>query len=485
LHAHGRAPGQHFCPASPPRRRAADDEDWAPSPSAAQPLQHRLPHRGTRLHPPHDANDDDEEEAEEDIPLAQRRLALSARPPAAAAAAAAAGPRRWAPDLPQEVLQVVLTHACAHGAVPAAAVASCVSRSWRRAVAANPALWAAVDLSAARRPTDAAVAAHGAPRWAALRRLSLSGCTKLSDATLHAVAGACPLLQCLDLRGCSTFTPNGLSAALRIMLTRPLAPNSAPLRDIDLSLTEFKPKSSGLDSVVRALLHDQAAGPGGPCLERLILEGCPTLSHQGLRAACDAAAATASRSLGSLRELSLAGSGGLHPVFFINIERLQFASPLLQSLDLRGLCVINGWSFNAAPSALPGGAVASFAALRVLRVGDTPYAMSDSILQPKSNVTTACLARLLAGATGLEELDLSRCRVTAEGVVAALRASPALRSLTLSRAAAATDELLCRRARAARRRRAPPPSPASASAARANPSRAAPLPLSAASAVSP
>lgn len=152
-----------------------------------------------------------------------------------------------------------------------------------------------------------------------------------------------------------------------------------------------------MDLVVRAVLSAASSAPGPPSLEALRVEGCPTLTHQALRAAADASVEARRPLLAALKTLSLARSAGgrmpfvvgaagrkrfgkssfavllsrgvapswplflltLSPamppslchappgargVFVVPLARLQYAAPNLEVLDLTGLCSIFGWS---------------------------------------------------------------------------------------------------------------------------------------------
>lgn len=358
--------------------RSSEDEDYVPSPrtTATTGGGKRQRCRPSQRQP-HD----------EDVPLAKLRRALRRVKHAAdaglPAAQAGAGAAPAAVHLPQDVLSKVLQAACAcsGGGVPTAATAACVSRAWRDAVRATPDLWSRVDLAYGWcRPSDAAIAA-ALPRWAQLRSLSLSGCATLSDVALAAIAARCPLLQRLDISHASCFTGPGLSAALPAMLLRAPGPGSSPLRALDLSFLQLTPRTSALDAVLREVLAAQAQNPGGPALEvrarrrwgrpgsppspgrepgdggsppsapprcrtaasaalcfhapgcplplppaaaqELVVEGCPLITHQALRAATEAAAAAGRPLLGALRVLDLSQSAGARTTMQDLCARLQ------------------------------------------------------------------------------------------------------------------------------------------------------------------
>lgn len=69
-----------------------------------------------------------------------------------------------------------------------------------------------------------------------------------------------------------------------------------------------------------------------------MVEGCPLLTHQPLRAAVEASAEQKRPLLGALRVLDMTQSAGARSDFALNIERLQYAAPRLQQLRLNGLC---------------------------------------------------------------------------------------------------------------------------------------------------
>ncbi|EFN51581.1 hypothetical protein CHLNCDRAFT_55036 [Chlorella variabilis] len=396
--------------------------------------------------------------ADEDVPLAQRRRQLHAQQrrlsgagspgsPAGAAAAGAAGaaaaaaaPTVPAVHLPEEVLCAILRLACAPeagGAIPTAAAATCVSRSWRAAALACPDIWRHVDLSWRRcRPSDAAIS-RAAPRWAHLTSLSLAGRAAL-------VADSCPLLASLSLAHCTQFSDRGLCAALSTMLLRPAAPDgsSAPLRRLDLSFIQVSPKVSGLDLVVREVLAQQARNPGGPVLEELVVEGCPLLTHQGLRAATEASAEAGRPLLAALRHLNLSQSAGARSDFAINLERLQYSCPSLQRLCLNGLCGAYAWSFNATPSQLPPGAPPpGFPLLRVCQVAAKSNPDMAGLGTGATNVNDACLTRLLAHSPLLEELDVGGCeRLSPDCLATAIHPAAPLRHALLARSGACCDE---------------------------------------------
>ena len=408
---------QLLTPTTPPCP-AAEDEDYAPAPKRRAPA---APASG----------------ADEDVPLAARRSSLL--PAQQAAPSSEHGPPCC--DLPLEVLQNILAQACAAGgAVPVAAAAACVSRAWRAAVQATPELWAVVDLSWGWcRPSNAVLAANAAPRWAMMRSLSLAGCGAVGDAGLAAVAAGCPVLQALDLSHCTGFTADGLSPSLDQMVLRPTAPGSAPLRDVDLSCTQFSANAS-LDKVLMRLLAQQAVSPGGPVLRRLVADGCPFLTDRPLRSACQMSAARRRPLLSALRVLHLRGASAMRGEFLLNVDQLQFAAPGLEELDLSALGGASGWTANAGPPA----AHPRFPNLRVLRLA-AHYVpgLGAAASVGYTRVSNLWVQRLLgSGGGALEELDLGALpSVTPAAVRGMIRGCGGLTRLCLSRSGAAADAL--------------------------------------------
>ncbi|KAL4431484.1 hypothetical protein ABPG75_006740 [Micractinium tetrahymenae] len=421
---------------------SSEDEDYRPSGGAGSRRRRRIA---------------DEEHGDEDVPLAQRRCQLQhqqqrqQRQGAAAAggasAAVADAPAGLPIDLPEEVLCQILRLACAPaagGAIPTAAAAACVSRAWRAAVEACPDLWQHCNLSWRRcRPTDVALA-RTAPRWDHLRWLSLSGVAGVADAGLQTIAGCCPRLSSLALAHCTQFTDRGLIAALTTMLLRPAAPDgsTAPLRCLNLSFTQISPKVSGLDQVVREVLAAQARNPSGPVLEELEVEGCPVLSHHGLRAVTEASVEAGRPLLSALRVLNLTQSAGARSDFVLNIERLQYSCPALQQLCLNGLCGAAGWTWNASPSSLPQGAPPpGFPALTHCQVAAKSNPDMAGLGTGATNVNDACLTRLLAHSPLLEQLDVSGCeRLSPNCLATAIHPAAPLREVLLARSGACCDE---------------------------------------------
>ncbi|GAB4816384.1 hypothetical protein N2152v2_003430 [Parachlorella kessleri] len=120
------------------------------------------------------------------------------------------------------------------------------------------------------------------------------------------------------------------------------------------SSSVVSPKMSGTDHLFRQVLMLQSQNQDGPVLEELQMEGCPLLTHQGLRAACDSSVEQCRPLLGALRMLRLTQSAGARSGFFVNIERLQYACPSLEEFGINGLCGRMGWDFNPQPpAALP------------------------------------------------------------------------------------------------------------------------------------
>ena len=62
--------------------------------------------------------------------------------------------------------------------------------------------------------------------------------------------------------------------------------------------------------MVREVLLQQARSPGGPALQELVIEGCPLLTHNALRAATEASVEAGRPLLAALRVLNLAQSAG-------------------------------------------------------------------------------------------------------------------------------------------------------------------------------
>ncbi|KAL4419549.1 hypothetical protein ABPG77_006880 [Micractinium sp. CCAP 211/92] len=419
---------------------SSDDEDYRPRGGGRQ-----------RRRP---AGDDG---SGEDVPLAQRRRQLQRQQlgvqgqgaaavggSPAARTAVAAGP---AIDLPEEVLCKILRLACAPeagGAIPTAAAAACVNRSWRAAAEACPDIWQHCNLSWRRcRPSDAALA-RAAPRWTHLCWLSLSGVAGVSDVGLQTIASCCPRLTSLALAHCTQFTDRGLIAALTPMLLRPAAPDgsTAPLRRLNLSFTQISPKVSGLDQVVREVLAVQARNPGGPVLEELEVEGCPLLSHHGLRAVTEASVEAGRPLLAALRVLNLTQSAGARSDFVLNIERLQYSCPALQRLCLNGLCGASGWSWNASPGSLPQGQPPpAFPALTHCQVAAKSNPDMAGLGTGATLVNDACLTRLLAHSPLLEQLDVSGCaRLSPDCLATAIHPAAPLREALLARSGACCDE---------------------------------------------
>ncbi|PRW20378.1 F-box LRR-repeat 6-like [Chlorella sorokiniana] len=321
----------------------------------------------------------------------------------------------------------------------------CVSRAWRAAVQACPDIWAHIDLARGRRcrPSDAALA-RAAPRWHRLRSLSLAGVAGVGDAGLQTIAEHCPCLEALSLAHCTQFSDGGLTAQLSRMLLRPAAPDgsSAPLRRLDLSFTQISPKVSGLDHVVREVLFTQARNPGGPVLEELIVEGCPLLTHHGLRAIAEASVEAGRPLLAALRVLNLSQSAGARSDFVLFIERLQYSAPALQQLCLNGLCGAWGWSWNATPSSLPEGAAPpAFPALRVCQVAAKSNPDLAGMGTGATTVNDTCLTRLLSQSPLLEELDVSGCeRLSPNCLALAVHPAAPLKHALLARSGACCDE---------------------------------------------
>ncbi|KAI3424296.1 hypothetical protein D9Q98_009851 [Chlorella vulgaris] len=431
---------------------SSDDEDYAPA-------GYRSPAGASRpasaaAYPPSPV-------ADEDVPLAQRRRQLHAQQqqqqqqqpkPAAAAGSGSGGtPPARTPGLPDEVLCLILRKACDPangGAIPTAAAATCVCRAWRAAALSSPNLWQHVDLTWPRcRPTDAALA-RITPRWSGLCSLKLApgaaGTGGMSGASLQLVAARCPVLTSLSLAHCSQFGEAALCAALTEMLLRPAAADrsSAPLTHLDLSFSEIAPKVSGLDTVVRTVLAQQARNGSGPVLQELLVEGCPVLSHRGLRAVTEASVEQGTPLLAALQVLDLSQSASAKPGFVINLERLQYSAPGLRQLRLNSLCGAYGWSTNPTPSRLPRDAPPpGFCHLRVCQVAAKPRQSMSGLGTIGSYVTDACLIRLLAHASQLEELDVSCCdRLSPDSLATSIHPEAPLKHALLARSGWCCDE---------------------------------------------
>jgi hypothetical protein len=129
-------------------------------------------------------------------PTLPRLLALLSPPVAAPAAA------QYAPELPADVLRVVLTPLA--NDVASLCAAACVARAWR-AAACDPRLWRRLRFppKAARQLTDAALAALVRRVGGELERVNLEGCVRVTArGAAEALAGK--KLQALAVRGLRT-----------------------------------------------------------------------------------------------------------------------------------------------------------------------------------------------------------------------------------------------------------------------------------------
>lgn len=193
-----------------------------------------------------------------DVPLAVRRWALlqrrasnnqSGRTPVLQQAPAVSGSLQtqsydWS-RLPAELLSHVFERVCSKGAIPGAAALPCVCRHWRD-VAHGPAhslLWQVVDLSLPGcKPDDGAIQRLVfAGRWNGLRSLTLTGCSRVGDASLLLVGQTCRQLTELDLSGCQHLRQAPLEAAVRCMTA---------LKVLNMSNTVTKPAWGGFDKVI-------------------------------------------------------------------------------------------------------------------------------------------------------------------------------------------------------------------------------------------
>ncbi|KAL4515458.1 hypothetical protein Ndes2437B_g06897 [Nannochloris sp. 'desiccata'] len=365
----------------PPKRKrghsleyhSSEDEDYLPPGSPFQPSSSKSKPTVIR-----------QQYQDEDISLAQRRHSLQqqqqTKPQKKHASLTALDETTGLPcrsplnikfEVPEEVLHTILYYWCSDkGAIPGAAIALCINKAWRSAVLSHPELWYYVDLSFGWcRPTNTILQTYSL-KWIAMEVLSLEGCSTITEVALLSIAENCPKLRSLNLSYCTGFREQGLADALCSMLSRPLDENSFPLQDLDLSFIQISPKGSGLDTVLRRVLLEQANNPTeGPVLETLLIAGCPMLSHRPLKAVCDASIV---------------------------------AAPNLQSLHLCHVARALGWLPSVSTSGLPEGVSAGNAMwnkLKTLRITGNP-----SLSQISSDIEY--LAQMLRNSPSLEEIAL-------------------------------------------------------------------------------
>lgn len=384
---------------------SAEDEDYLP-PGSPPPAKGTA--RLTRSTRPTTYN-----ASEEDIPLSYRRKELTEQRKPSHATSPSSNPSdvisrsnrksdHSRVDLPVEVLHNILLQACKNGAIPTAPNAACVSKAWRAAVKSCPSLWTNVDLSYGWcRPTNA-ILTEQCQVWTEMRSLNLSACGTISENGLRSIADACPRLERLNLSHCTGMREPGLADVLCTMLLRPASDNASPLRDLDLSFIQITPKGSGLDAVLRRVLLEQANNPNGPVLQRLIVEGCPMLSHRPLKTVYDASLKAGRPLLGALHTLSLAGSAGACGRFQLNLPRLQLATPNMRSVDFSNVSRALGWELTLSVSGLPEGAAekAGWPHLRICHITRPcqSWAMFDMSI----------LEQMISKSGGLEDLSFSK-----------------------------------------------------------------------------
>ena len=237
--------------------------------------------------------------------------------------------------LPVDVVREILARVVREGggAVPHAARLTCVSRTFRRAVEEAPEMfWIDVDLSHGFcAPTDArmrACAKKGV--FASVRRLNLSGCGKLTDATLRTLAESCESLEELTLSG-GAFTRDGLFA-----FADDLAGKCA-LRSIVVDVTSPKMTPADALAVLMRFIERNAA-----TLERIQCGREAPYAAPERRAFSNASNRLFDlvKTCGELRSLDLTNCG--QDVRFPLFE-LQRGCPLLQELKLNGLGGESGW----------------------------------------------------------------------------------------------------------------------------------------------
>jgi len=306
--------------------------------------------------------------------------------------------------VPEEVLHNILFHYCKNdGAIPGAAIALCINKAWRSAVLSYPELWKYVDLSFGWcRPTNTILESYSL-KWIAVEKLNLEGCSTISETALISIAENCPKLSNLNLAYCTGFREQGLADALCSMLSRPLNENSSPLQNLDLSFIQVSPKGSGLDTVLRRILLEQANNPTeGPVLKSLLIGGCPMLSHRPLKAVCDASIVAGKPLLAALKLLDLDGSAGSCSGFTLNIVRLQFAAPNLRFISLCHVARAPGWQPSLSPFGLPRGISAQnsmWSELNILRI-------SKNVSRFQASLNIEYLAQMLRNSPCVEEIAL-------------------------------------------------------------------------------
>ena len=300
-------------------------------------------------------------------------------------------------SLPVEVVQEILVRRVrdAGGAVPTACALTCVSRTFRAAIESAPELFFEnVDLSYGFcAPTDARMRAYAKRGvFKRTRRLNLSGCVKLTDATLRTLAETCESLEDVTLSG-GSFTKDGMFAfidavrGLKGIHVDMSAPKMTPTDALG-ALQRFVERNA--ETLEKISCGREA--PYAPAERRAFTKASNRLFD-------------AIRKCTGLRVLNLTNCG--EDVRFPLFE-LQRACPHLSELRLNHMGGEPGW--RVVGRANDDFEDTCWRHLRVLEVAVSMETTSVGHRYGHSNVDDAVLVSLLYGSIEtIEELDITGC----------------------------------------------------------------------------
>eukprot|EP00873_Tetraselmis_striata_P007890 jgi/Tetstr1/428154/TSEL_018205.t1 len=301
--------------------------------------------------------------------------------------------------------------------------------------------------------------------WPNLKSVDLSGCVKLSDASLAAaIAGPGQRLQSLRLSGCERLTDNGL-ADLVAVLTGKVVPRSMSVDSLacprktcrTTSSDDYDPivysdddDSSDDDCFDDNGLSTTSTSSSSPSLTSLHLCSCKLITDAGLRSLAPLACSLQHLNAGNLRRLTHVGVAALASLSRLDTlslsrceklgddaaDELLAMAPSLTSLDFSS-CELLTDAAAVTLAELPHLVILNLG--RCQRLTDIGLVMLSQAPSLRTLAVSGCRAvsdrgvASLAGLISLRSLDLSYCdRVTDSGI-AKLAPLQQLTELNLSR----------------------------------------------------
>ncbi|KAL2609041.1 hypothetical protein R1flu_027614 [Riccia fluitans] len=254
-----------------------------------------------------------------------------------------------------------------------------------------------------------------------LRDLGISSCKGLSDRALQVIGESCKQLRVFSLLNCDAASDTGLKAMTKSCLA---------LESLQIE---------GCSGITHIGLKAALANRGGE-LKTLRLNNCSGVRDKGLTSSdflltCNA-----------LKSLSITNCIGVGSVC---LEMVGRSCPALEELDLTGLTGVSDRGLKALLEQGVGMQLRKLNLSGCVKVTDIGvYAVARQckrklrslILEGCTRVTDGSLKLLATECQGIEDLDVSKCSVTDEGVEAMVSENgKALKSLSLAGCKLITD----------------------------------------------